>query len=60
MKLWKNKKKNRPVRLDRRPDAPGDNWPVFDLDLIEAAKKESLLVARLFRKNSRWENLKRK
>ncbi len=59
MKLWKNKKKDRPVRLDRRLEAPGDNWPVFDLDLLEAARRDSLLVARLFRKKPRWENLKR-
>lgn len=60
MTLWKNKKKARPVRLDRRPEAPGDNWPVFDFDLIEAAKRESLLVARLFRKLPRGEGLKRR
>ena len=59
MKLWKNNKKDRPVRLDRRLEAPGDNWPVFDLDLLEAARRDSLLVARLFRKKPRWENLKR-
>lgn len=60
MTLWKNKKRDRAVRLDRRPEAPGNNWPVFDLDLVEAATKESMFVARLFKKVRRWENLKRR
>lgn len=48
MKRNRNKQV-RPVRLD----APGDNWPVLDLELIEAARRESLLVARLRRQHGK-------
>jgi hypothetical protein len=37
----------RPVRLDRRVEAPG---PVFDLDLLQRSFEVSLLVARLQRR----------
>ena len=60
MRLWKKKKMNRPVRLDRWVDAPGDNWPAFDLDFLQTAKRESLLFARLFGNKPRWKNLRKK
>ena len=59
MNLKKNKKIRRPIRLDRHLVAPGDIWPVFDLDVLQAARKESLLVAWLFRKKPRGQQLKR-
>jgi hypothetical protein len=39
----------RPVRLDRPVETA-----VFDLDLVDRAFRESLLVARLFRRPSRY------
>jgi len=39
----------RPVRLDRPVETS-----VFDLDLVDRAFRESLLVARLFRRPSRY------
>lgn len=39
----------RPVRLDRPVEAP-----VFDLDVVDRAFRESLLVARLFRRPSKY------
>jgi hypothetical protein len=47
-------KKNKTLRLDRRLDAPGDNWPALDLRLLAAARKESLLVAQLRIRKPRW------
>ena len=47
------------MRLDRRVDAPGDNWPVLDLESIERGLKVSLLLAKLSRKRPTWEDLKR-
>jgi hypothetical protein len=39
----------RPVRLDRTIEAP-----VFDLDVIDRAFRESLLVAQLFRRPAKY------
>jgi len=39
----------RPVRLDRPIEAP-----VFDLDVIDRAFRESLLVARLYRRPAKY------
>jgi hypothetical protein len=50
----KNKTIRRRTRLDRRVDVPGDNWPVLDLALLTAARKESLLVAQLRSRKPRW------
>jgi hypothetical protein len=39
----------KPVRLDRAIEAP-----VFDLEVIDRAFRESLLVARLFRRPAKY------
>ena len=39
----------RPVRLDRPVEAP-----VFDLEIVDRAFRESLLVARLFRRPAKY------
>ena len=39
----------RPVRLDRPVEAP-----VFDLDIVDRAFRESLLVARMFRRPAKY------
>ncbi|HZE98615.1 MAG TPA: hypothetical protein VE981_16405 [Planctomycetota bacterium] len=44
----------RPLRLDRAIEVHGDLLPVFDLDLLERSFKESLLVARLTRRPSKY------
>jgi len=43
----------RPVRLDRRVDAPEPGLP-FDLDLLHRSFQVSLLVARLQRRPPRY------
>ncbi len=42
--------KNKTTRLD----APGDNWPVLDLELLARAPRVSLLLARLRLRRPRW------
>ncbi|HXX92168.1 MAG TPA: hypothetical protein VEN81_00955 [Planctomycetota bacterium] len=49
-----NRPRRRVIRLDRAPLPVGDNWPVFDLELLTVARMESLLVARLRMRKSRW------
>jgi hypothetical protein len=41
----------------RRLDAPGDNWPVLDFELIREAMENSLLVAMMLRDEPEWEEL---
>ena len=43
----------RPVRLDRRVEAPDLGW-VFDLDLLQRSFEVSLLVARLRRRPPKY------
>ena len=44
----------RALRLDRWIDARGGQGPVFDLDVVHRAFKQSLLVARLYRRPARY------
>ena len=44
----------RPVRLDRSIEASYGSAPLFDLELLHRALKESLLVAQLFRRPVRY------
>jgi hypothetical protein len=46
MRTGKNKTK--------RLDAPGDNWPVLDLELLDRATRESVLLAGFRLKRPRW------
>jgi len=43
-----------PVRLDRSIEASWDAGPAFDLDVVHRALRESLLVARLFRRPAKY------
>ena len=54
MKKTLRKLLRRPVRLDRPIEAPWEDGPVFDLDVIHRGFKESLLVAGLFRRPARY------
>jgi hypothetical protein len=44
----------RPLRLDRPIEAPWDQGPVFDLDVVTRGFRVSLLVARLFRRPAKF------
>ena len=48
-----------PLRLDRAIEADRDQGPVFDLELLQRGFRESLLVARLFRRPARYVKGKR-
>ena len=54
MDTKKNRTIRRAIRLDRAVEAPGDNWPVLDLALLTAARRDSLLVAQLRVRKPRW------
>jgi hypothetical protein len=51
----KLKGRRRKVRLDRTLEAPGDSWPALDLELLQTARRHSLLVARLLHRKAKWE-----
>ena len=44
----------RSLRLDRSIESPDGEGSVFDLDVVHRGFKESLLVARLFRRPARY------
>jgi len=54
MKQRELKLKRKPLRLDRRVEAPEHGLPVFDLDLVQRGFRDSLLVAGLFRRPAKY------
>ncbi len=44
----------RPLRLDRSIETGRDRGRAFDLDILQRSFRESLLVARLFRRPAKY------
>ena len=54
MTMRELKLKKKPLRIDRRPEASIDAWPVFDLELLHRSLSDSMLVAKLFRRPAKY------
>jgi hypothetical protein len=54
MKKRELKLKRKSLRIDRRSPAPADVRAVFDLDLLHRSFRDSMLVAKLFRRPANY------